>query len=222
MAPVYRVAAEAGDGGGDSKAVAGNASPELAGLGAAAGSRALVAAGIVGQAAALDGNQWESAGDRGLRIDREGSGKTGEGVRDERVGRDAIRGRRSGARGEDFSLGEAARRFAGGGLCINRCARDCGDEASHRGGGNCENETRRKVDQRGARVAAGRGGAVAGAGEWSAWRSRDRRYQAGAIAGGEPALEGAEFVDHTAYQRGERPTLGPAGRGRARIAGEVV
>src|SRR5882762_588798 len=151
MAPVYRMAAKAGDGGGDSKAVAGNASPalaelrrvaertaghgyfcgllaaggaiegcqktevdslhggrrgaidvpgaarlrnhgdkserdilgahggaydgltagagaELSGLGAAAGSRALVAAGIVGQAAALDGNQWESAGDRGLHF----------------------------------------------------------------------------------------------------------------------------------------------------------
>src|SRR6267143_1492771 len=208
--------------GGTHNGPAAGAGEELSGLGAAPGSRALVAAGIVGQAAALDGNQWEGAADRGLRIDREGSGKTGEGVRDEHLGRDAIRGRRSGARREDFSRGEAARGFAGGRLCINRCARDCGDAASHRGGGNCENETRRKVDQRGARVAAGRGSSVAGARQWSAWRSRDRRCQVGAIAGGEPAVEGAEFVDHPTYERGERPALGPAGRGLARIAGEMV
>src|SRR5216684_2698184 len=227
MAPVYGVAAEAGDGGGDSKAVAGGGRPagagaELSGLGAAPGSRALVAAGIVGQAAALDGNQWQSAADRGLRIDREGSGEAGESLRDARVGRNAIRRGRPNACGKNFYRGKIARGSAGSRLCPNRRARDCGDAASHRGGGDRENETRRKVDQCGARVAAGRGGAAAGAGEWSAWRSGDRCCQAGAIAGAESALEGAEFVDHTTHQRGERPALGQAGRGLARIAGEMV
>jgi len=74
-----------------------------------------------------------------------------------------------------------------------------------------ENETWRKADQRGA---AGR-----------CWTRRRccGRLESGALGGAaidvakleplpaeSPPLEGAEFVDHTTHQRGERPALGQA------------
>jgi len=37
--------------------------------------------------------------------------------------------------------------------------------------------------------------------------------EVGAVAGGEPAVESAESIDHAAYQRCERPALGSAGSG---------
>jgi hypothetical protein len=60
--------------------MAAGAGAEFSGLGTRARPGAMGAAGNLGQAAALDGAEWESAAHRGLRLDRAGSGEAGEGV----------------------------------------------------------------------------------------------------------------------------------------------
>src|SRR5205814_7532485 len=59
---------------------AARAGKKFSGFGAWTGPRAMGSVGELGQAAALDGAEWESFADCRVRIDRQGSSEAGEGV----------------------------------------------------------------------------------------------------------------------------------------------
>src|SRR5260370_38143862 len=86
--------------GGAHDGTAARAGKEFSRFGAGTGPGAMGTARDLGQAAAFDGAEWESAADCRIWVYRQGGGEASEGVSHGNVGRTAIGPRRTGARRE--------------------------------------------------------------------------------------------------------------------------
>src|SRR5207245_1077164 len=142
--------------GGTHHGIAAGAGAEFSGLRAPAGPRALVTAGVVGQAAAFDGTERAGVADCGLWFNRARSGETREGLRNARVWSNTVRGRRPLIGRKNFRRNKIARSVAVSGLGGDFRAGDRRDKAFDRSGGDREDEARSALDSERTRGVTGR------------------------------------------------------------------